>query len=140
LTGPEYNHQYERAALEADLPRIEAGCDRTSGAGCTLIPTTDAGTPAAFYPYFSIARSHSERDRYVGYDGHGGNGGGCVWQFGATPPGTTNDFGKNAGYGSLLSSTYLKFGGLGATQQLINNYRNVFSTNPCPAPNEDQQH
>jgi hypothetical protein len=133
LTGPGYRSQYERAAFEADLPRIEAGCNRTTGAGCTLIPITDAGQPAAFYPYFSIARASHQ-----GGDSQGGRG--CVWQFGATPPGTTTDFGKNAQYGSLLFSSYLIFGGGGASHQLTNNFRNVFSSNPCPAPNEDQQH
>lgn len=117
LTGPGYSHQYERAALEADLPRIEGTCDRTSGDGCTLIPTADNGQPALFYPYYSIAASHD----------------GCVWQLGSTIPGTTNDFGKNAGYGALLPSPYLIFGGHGASHNLINNFRNVFSTNPCPA-------
>ena len=88
--------------------------------------------------YFSIATSRGERDRSVGLGGHGG--GGCVWQFGATPPGTTTDFGQNAGYGDLLSQTYLAFGKQGATQQLINDFRNVFRTNPCPAPNGEHHH
>jgi hypothetical protein len=43
-----------------------------------------------------------------------------------------NNFGRNAQYGSLLSSTYLQFGGHGATVNLINNFRQVIS-NPCPA-------
>ena len=63
----------------------------------------------------------------------------CVWQFGATPPGTTTDFGKNAQYGSLLFSSYPIFGGGAASHQLTNNFRSVFS-NPCRASNEDQQH
>jgi hypothetical protein len=83
LTGRFYNLQYQRAGLEADLPRIEAPdpCNRTTGAGCTLIPVTDNGQPAQFYPYFSI-----------GFSRHSG----CLWQLGATPPGTITDFGKNA--------------------------------------------
>ncbi len=141
-TGPGYSRQYERAALEADLPRIETtapnACNRTTGAGCTLIPLTDDGQPAQFYPYFSIAASHSARDRFVGFDGHGGRGG-CVWQFGATPPGTTTDFGKNAGYGTLLFNPYLVFGGGGATAQLANDFRNVFSSNPCPASTDEHR-
>jgi hypothetical protein len=116
-TGPNYKQQYQRAALEADLPRVEFNtCDRTTGAGCTLIPTTDTGVPAQFYPYFSIAASHRS----------------CVWQLGSTIPGTTNDFGKNTGYGSLLPLVYLKFGGGGATQTFFNDFRNVISPNPCP--------
>jgi hypothetical protein len=127
-TGPGYRFQYERAGLEADLPRIETNtCDRATGAGCTLIPTDDEGQPALFYPYFSIAAS---RD---GGDHHGDRNGTCVWQLGSTIPGTTNDFGKNAGYGSLLANPYLIFGGGGASHLVINDFRNVFSRNPCPA-------
>jgi hypothetical protein len=133
LTGSGYQYQYERASLEADLPRIEVPvCNRATGAGCTLIPTTDSGQPAAFHPYFSIAGGSQQQ---------GGNsqGGGCIWQFGATPPGTTTDFGKNAGYGSLLFNSYLIFRGHGASRVITNDFRNVFSPNPCPVSNENQQ-
>jgi hypothetical protein len=117
-TGPFYSVNYARSAFEADLPRIEGTCNRSTGAGCTLIPTTDTGAPAAFYPFFS-AFSHGRA--------------GCAWAFGNDLPGATTDFGKNAQYGSLLTSTYLAFGGGGATVDRINNFRQVFSTNPCPA-------
>jgi hypothetical protein len=122
LTGEDYQTGYNRAALETDLPRIEAPdlngpCNRTTGANCTLIPMTDDGTPAQFYPYYSIA---NRRDQ-------------CVWMLGAQIPGATNDFGKNAGYGSLLSQAYLILGGGGAPHQVINDFRNVFANNPCPA-------
>ena len=64
-------------AFEADLPRIEAGtCDRTTGVGCTLIPTTDDGTPAAFYPFYS---AFDKGDRDAGIFGE------CVWGFGNHP-------------------------------------------------------
>jgi hypothetical protein len=120
LTGADYTQQYPRAGLETDLPRIEVPiCNRKTGAGCTLIPQTDSGTPAAFYPYFSIASSKKN---------------GCQWQLGAKIPGTTNDFERNAGYGTLLTSSYLAFGGGGASTTFINNFRNVMSPNPCPAP------
>jgi hypothetical protein len=85
-----------------------------TGAGCTLIPTTDSGTPAAFYPFFSTVSA----------------GGTCNWGFGNSLPGNTNDFGKNSQYGSLLSEAYLIFGGHGATHELINNFRGVIA-NPC---------
>src|SRR6266571_7461983 len=49
-TGAGDSVNYSRTAFEADLPRIEGTCNRSTGAGCTLIPTTDKGTPAAFYP------------------------------------------------------------------------------------------
>jgi hypothetical protein len=117
LTGSGYNERYGRAALEADLPRVEATCNRETGSGCTLIPTTDLGQPAAFYPYFSLT---------------GGSAASCQWQFGGQIPGTTNDFGKNAGYGRLLKLPYLVFGGGGITAKRFNDFRNVFN-NPCPA-------
>jgi len=115
LTGPHYNVNYQRTAFEADLPRIEAGCNRTTGAGCTLIPTTDSGTPAAFYPYYSAFK---------------GGQAGCFWGFGGNLAGSTTNFGANAQYGSLLKTTYLIFGGGGATHRLFNNFRNIMS-NPC---------
>jgi hypothetical protein len=123
-TGPGDSANYSRVAFEADLPRIEfSTCNRSTGAGCTLIPTTDKGTPAAFYPFFS-AFQHGVR----GVPG----GGRCMWGFGNDLPGATTDFGRNAQYGSLLSSTYLAFGGGGATIQRFNNFRQIIA-NPCPA-------
>jgi hypothetical protein len=119
LTGSNYNVNYKQTAFEADLPRIETNtCNRTTGAGCTLIPTTDKGQPAAFYPFFSTLHGQ-------------GNGHGCTWAFGNDLPGG-NDLGRNAQYGSLLSSSYLIFGGGGAAHNLINNFRNIVS-NPCRA-------
>jgi hypothetical protein len=118
LTG---ENNYQRIGFEADLPRIEftnGACNRTTGAGCTLIPVTDDGQPAAFYPYFSAVHSSS---------------GGCVLGFGNTLPGTITNFGGNAGYGSLLFSVYLRTGGGGTTLTRTNNFRNVLSNNPCPA-------
>jgi hypothetical protein len=103
LAGSGYNQPYERIGLEADLPRIEATCNPETGDGCRLIPLTDTNEPAAFYPYFSIAA---------------GSSGPCQWQFGGAIPGTTNDFGKNAGYGRLLKLSYLVFGGEGRTRAL----------------------
>ena len=47
-TGANFDQPYERAAFEADLPAIEPTCNRTTGAGCTLIPLTDNGEPAQF--------------------------------------------------------------------------------------------
>jgi hypothetical protein len=123
-TGPGDRVNYSRVAFEADLPRIEFNtCNRTTGAGCTLIPTTDKGTPAAFYPFFSAFQNGVQNEQ--------GNGG-CVWGFGNNLPGATTNFGRNNQYGSLLSSTYLAFGGGGATIQRINNFRQIIS-NPCPA-------
>ena len=115
---------YSRMAFEADLPRIETNtCDRTTGAGCTLIPTTDKGSPAAFYPFFSDFRNGVQDEQ---------RNGGCMWAFGNDLPGATTDFGRNAQYGSLLTTTSLAFGGGGATINRINNFRQIIS-NPCPA-------
>jgi hypothetical protein len=121
-TGPDDTVNYSRVGFEANLPRIESTCNRSTGAGCTLIPTTDKGAPAAFYPFFS-AFQNGVRDEQ-------GNGG-CVWAFGNHLPGAT-DFGRNAQYGSLLNTTYLSFGGGGTTIQRINNFRQIIS-NPCSA-------
>jgi hypothetical protein len=123
LTGTGYNLQYSRAAFEADLPRIEdpAVCDRFTGAGCTLIPTTDdtgpsgLPMPAAFYPFFSTTKTS----------------GTCLWQLGNHIPGSANDFGQNAQYGTLLNLTYTATGGGQTTR--YNDFRQILSTNPCSA-------
>jgi hypothetical protein len=46
---------------------------------------------------------------------------------------TANDFGKIDQYGSLFKSTYLVFGGGGATVDRYNNFQNALGTNPCPS-------
>ena len=46
---------------------------------------------------------------------------------------TANDFGKIDQYGDLFKSTYLLFGGGGATVDRYNNFQNALGTNPCPA-------
>ena len=118
LTGGGYNVNYQRVAFEADLPRIEfsAGtCNRGTGVGCTLIPITDDGAPAAFYPFFST--------------GHGFSG--CDWRIGNHMPGSTNDFHQNQQYGTLLSLTYTNTGGHPIS--LFEDYRQVLSSNPCSA-------
>jgi hypothetical protein len=123
--GEDYGQTYDRTAFEADLPRIESNtCNRSTGAGCTLIPTTDMNTPAAFYPYFSTT-SMKSGDRASGEDSRA-----CTWQFGGAIPHSTSDFGRNNQYGSLLLLTYLAFGGNGATLQRYNDFRGVIS-NPC---------
>ena len=77
-TGPGDSVNYSRVAFEADLPRIETNtCNRTTGAGCTLIPTTDKGTPAAFYPFFSAFQNGVPNAGIYGQ---------CVWGFGNAMP------------------------------------------------------
>ncbi|HLG78156.1 MAG TPA: hypothetical protein VKX46_17200 [Ktedonobacteraceae bacterium] len=124
VTG--FGHQYERVAFEANLPRIEVAglgsgnnCNRATGQGCTLIPITDDGQPANFYPFYSIHRSRF---------------GPCTWLFGNDVRGlTTNDFGKNNQYGSLLFLNYLVFGGGGSLVHMTDNFRQILNYNPCPA-------
>jgi hypothetical protein len=113
-TGPQLDQPYQRVAFEADLPSVEPGCNRTTGAGCTLIPTTDTGQPAQFYPFFTTTDVR----------------GTCTWQFGNTTPETTRDFARNAQYGTLLPLTYLAFGGGGSTIVRYNDFRNIIG-NPC---------
>jgi hypothetical protein len=113
-TGGGFTQPYAQAAFEADLPAIEPGCDRFTGSGCTLIPITDDGVPATFYPFFTTASVK----------------GTCDWQFGNVIPGNTNNLGRNSQYGSLLPNDYLKFGGGGATVVRFENFRGVIP-NPC---------
>jgi hypothetical protein len=120
-TGPTYSDQYEKVAFNTDLPAIEQSltptCNGVTGTNCTLIPPTDDGTPAAFYPYYSTGQAL----------------GGCAWTVGQDVPGfTTNDFGKVAQYGSLLKVTYPEVGG--TTSRSFNDFQQILPNNPCPAP------
>jgi hypothetical protein len=115
-TGATFTTQFSRAAFEGDQPAIEAGCDVTTGNGCTLTPLTDEKVPANFYPFFST------RD----------TSGACAWQFGNRIPGSTNDFGQGAQYGSLFPSSHLIFGGNGASHSEFLDFRQIMP-NPCPA-------
>lgn len=115
LTGPGDRFNYSRAAFEADLPAIESTCNVQTGAGCTLIPTTDDGTPANFYPFYTV-------DQHIP--------GFCQWLLGNDIPGqTTNDFGKNQEYGALLSQSILLFGQGGAATNLFLNFRQIMPNN-----------
>ncbi|MEN3306383.1 MAG: hypothetical protein V7603_2585, partial [Micromonosporaceae bacterium] len=120
-TGPGFRTNYSRVAFETDTPRIEApdlggACDRVTGAGCTIIPPTDDGQPAQFYPFFSST----------------GNRAGCRWLIGNDVPGLTrNDYGRQNQYGTLYPQTYLVFGGGGATRVIFNDYHQNLPDNPC---------
>lgn len=118
LTGDGYNMNYSRFAFETDLPRLESTsgkCNLNTGFGCSLIPNTDDGIPATFYPFFSIRNT-------IGH---------CVWQLGNHIPGSTNDFRQNQQYGTLLNLAYTGSGGSVIMQ--YNDFRQVFSSNPCKA-------
>jgi hypothetical protein len=124
LTGEDYNRNYARSAFETDLPDLEASCTILSAndPGCTLIPTTDDGTPADFYPYFST--------RYRGDNNNQNRGENqCMWQIGGAIP-DSNLFGKNAQYGTLLAQVHLRFGGHGATRVIYPDFQGVIN-NPC---------
>ena len=119
LTGATYSTRYSRAVFETDLPDIESTapvdpCDRSTGTNCTHFPLTDDGQPVVFYPFFSTA----------------GSGSNCRWQFGNHIPGSRNDFGQNAQYGSLLNATYILFGGGGTSVTRFNTFRQILN-NPC---------
>jgi hypothetical protein len=112
-TGANYDQQYQTAGLEADLPAIEATCNTETRVGCSHIPTTDNGTPAAFYPFYTTSDSSN----------------GCVWAFGNNLPGQISNFGGNDQYGSLLPQTYTTEGG--GSRVLYNDFQSRMP-NPCP--------
>ncbi len=124
FTSPVFNgsQNYSRVAFEADLPRIEAAdfggnCNRFTGVGCENPPPG-----SNFYPIYSTGTSN------------GTPSGQCVWQLGGPYiKGTTNTFGGNsaAEYGPLLFSFYPNPNP--AVRLRTNNFRNVLSSNPCPA-------
>jgi hypothetical protein len=126
FTSPLFNgsQNYSRVAFEADLPRIEAAdfggaCDRITGVGCTNPPPN-----ANFYPIYTTGTSTQNPSAT----------GNCVWQLGGPYiKGTTNTFGGNstAEYGPLLFSNYPNPNP--ANRRRTNNFRNVLSSNPCPA-------
>jgi len=135
FTSPLFNgsSNYNRAAFEADLPRIEGStnppCQRfisnpaspSPGAGCVNPPVG-----ATFYPFYSTTSV----------------GGQCQWQLGGPfIPGTTNNFGGSsaAEFGPLLALAYAQFPSTGPPSTTLgpsfrfNNFRNVLESNPCPA-------
>lgn len=112
-TGAGYSVQYREAGFETDLPATESTCNSNTGEGCTLIPQTDQGTPANFYPFYSKTRTAA----------------GCIWQFGNDIPGETSNFHQNAQYGSLLQLDYTNPGG--GSSSSYEDFRNLV-VNPCP--------
>jgi hypothetical protein len=79
-----------------------------------LIPQSDLGLPAAFYPFFSTTSK----------GGHG-----CIWQFGNDIPGEISDFGQDGQYGTLLQLDYTNPGG--SASNFYEDFRNVIP-DPCP--------
>jgi hypothetical protein len=117
LTGPNYNINYSRTAFEADLPVIESTCNIMTGTGCTLIPTTDDGQPANFYPFYTSGEVTNDT---------------CVWTFGNNIPGVTEqNYGKNNQYGALQGLPYTIMGG--GSQTLFTDFHKTLPFNSCPA-------
>ena len=99
---PPYSNAYDTLQFETDIPQSEVltvpPCNTATGVGCVVPPVG-----AAFYPFYSQL----------------GSGDGCLFTFGNDIPGrTTNDFGKDAQYGSPSA----RFGGTLASGVM---------TNPC---------
>jgi hypothetical protein len=115
LTGGGFKDNYPQAAFETNLPSIEPfpTCNHVTGAGCSLLPTSDDEASAAFYPFFSKLNVH----------------GTCMWALGNDIPGGSN-FGKNSQYGSLYPSTFLNNGTL-ITR--FENFHKNLKGNPCPS-------
>jgi hypothetical protein len=123
------SQSYSRVAFEADLPRIEASdfggiCDRSTGVGCVNPPPG-----SNFYPFYSTA--DPKKTETAAKDLQSAS---CVWQLGGPYlKGTTNTFGGSsaAEFGPLLFSNYPNPDPGKRTR--ANNFRNVLSSNPCPA-------
>jgi hypothetical protein len=118
LTGSNYDINYSQVAFNTDLPAIEGDlgtCDNTTGAGCTIIPPTDDGSPAQFYPFYSTGNAL----------------GGCAWTVGQDYPGfSTHDYGAHQQYGQLLKVAYTNPDG--SASSFYNDYQNILANNPCP--------
>ena len=119
LTGSGYNVNYSSVGFNTDLPAIEddlGTCEVETGVGCTIIPPTDDGTPATFYPFYSTGSAL----------------GGCAWTVGQNYPGfSTDNYGAHQQYGHLLRVPYS--GANGKVTWEFNDYQNNLPDNPCPA-------
>lgn len=85
LTSAGFTNLYPNMQFETNIPYTESSCNPFTGSGCTVPPTG-----AAFYPFYSQGTSGSI----------------CFFTFGNDIPGvSSNDFGKDAEYGSSNGST-----------------------------------
>jgi hypothetical protein len=124
VTGAHYTTNYQRVAFADDLPLNESAtgsqphCSQfiREPGGCTQIPYTDEGKPAAFYPFFSTTKIN-----------------GCSWVEGNDIPGVTvNDFGKQKQFGRYVNGYYYTV--LGGKALAYNpDFRQILNYNPCPA-------
>lgn len=118
---------FDRVAFEADLPRVESNtnppCQRHVSNPTDSNPGQDCVNPpvgANFYPIFTTTGGTSA----------------CTWQEGgANIPGTNKSFGGNsaAEFGPLLQLAYPAATPPGSVSVRDNDFRQVLSSNPCPA-------
>jgi len=118
---------FDRVAFEADLPRVESNtnppCQRHVSNPADLSPGSGCVNPPAganFYPIFTTTGGTSA----------------CTWQEGgANIPGTNKTFGGTsaAEFGPLLKLSYPAATPPGSVSVRDNDFRQVLSSNPCPA-------
>jgi hypothetical protein len=89
-SGPYTSGQkYPQIQFETDVGGSSNLCNTATGAGCTAPPIS-----AAFYPFWSLNNKQT-------MPGDVSNSGSCMWNFGNDISGiTTDDFGKDAQYGT----------------------------------------
>lgn len=90
---------YPSLQFKTDVALSDSGCNATTGAGCVVPPNG-----AAFYPFFTQLGSGST-------DSSGDPS--CLFAFGNDLPNTTNDFGKDAQYGSYTATNTVVYGNAG---------------------------
>jgi hypothetical protein len=78
---------YPQIQFESDIGGSSNLCNTATGAGCTVAPIS-----AKFYPFWSLSPLSSTSGSKLGTS--------CVWNFGNVLPQTTQDFGKDAQYGT----------------------------------------
>jgi hypothetical protein len=88
-----YSGDYHNIQFKTDVPLSDSSCNPANGVGCVVPPNG-----AAFYPFYNQI----------------GTGSACRLAFGNDiPDETTNDFGKDAQYGSFLNINGFGFGNFG---------------------------
>jgi hypothetical protein len=124
-----FNTNYQQAAFENDLPRIE-GTDFSSNNSCQRHVTN----PADPNPGMNCVNPPNGATLYPSFSTFNGPSGSCLWEEGGDSfANATDNFGGNpAEYGGLLLSNY-PAAGFQITQR-YNNFHNTLSSNPCPAP------
>jgi hypothetical protein len=89
---------YPYLQFKTDVALSDSACDANTGAGCVVPPNG-----AAFYPFFT----------QLGGNGKGHEVQPCFFAFGNDLPDTTNNFEKDAQYGSFTSTNTVVYGNAG---------------------------